>query len=61
MIVNRFGCTAIHNKALYKCITHSNYLVAICERIETGSLKRISLFMNQHTASVLRLGARDVL
>ncbi len=24
MIVNRFGCTAIHNKALYKCIIHSH-------------------------------------
>ncbi len=23
MIVKRFGCTAIHNKALYKCIIHS--------------------------------------
>ncbi len=23
MIVTRFGCTAIHNKALYKCIIHS--------------------------------------
>ncbi len=26
MIVKRFGCTAIHNKALYKCFIHSfNY------------------------------------
>ncbi len=23
MIIKRFGCTAIHNKALYKCIIHS--------------------------------------
>ncbi len=23
MIVKRFGCMAIHNKALYKCIIHS--------------------------------------
>ncbi len=23
MIVKRFGCTTIHNKALYKCIIHS--------------------------------------
>ncbi len=23
MIVKRFGCTAIHKKALYKCIIHS--------------------------------------
>ncbi len=23
MIVKRFGCTAIHNKVLYKCIIHS--------------------------------------
>ncbi len=23
MIVKRFGCTAIHNKALYKCLIHS--------------------------------------
>ncbi len=23
MIVKRFGCTATHNKALYKCINHS--------------------------------------
>ncbi len=23
MIVKHFGCTAIHNKALYKCIIHS--------------------------------------
>ncbi len=23
MIVKRFGCTAIHNKALYKCVIHS--------------------------------------
>ncbi len=23
IIVKRFGCTAIHNKALYKCIIHS--------------------------------------
>ncbi len=23
MIVKRFGCTAIHNKALYKCFIHS--------------------------------------
>ncbi len=23
MIVKHFGCTAIHNKALYKCLIHS--------------------------------------
>ncbi len=23
MIVKRFGCTTIHNKALYKCLIHS--------------------------------------
>lgn len=23
MIVKHFGCTAIHNKALYKCLVHS--------------------------------------
>ncbi len=23
MVLKRFGCTTIHNKALYKCIIHS--------------------------------------
>ncbi len=36
MIVKRFGCTTIHNKALYKCIIHSfiqkstPYLSVLC-------------------------------
>ncbi len=34
MIVKRFGCTAIHNKALYKCIIHS---FCMCNTADSGS------------------------
>ncbi len=33
MIVKRFGCTAIHNKALYKCIIHSFIIVKCCNYV----------------------------
>ncbi len=29
MIVKRFGCTTIHNKALYKCFIHSFIIVVL--------------------------------
>ncbi len=28
MIVKRFGCTTIHNKALYKCLIHSSNIIS---------------------------------
>ncbi len=37
MIVKRFGCTTIHNKALYKCIIHS-FIQYTPSKIETQYL-----------------------
>ncbi len=37
LIVKRFGCTAIHNKALYKCIIHS-FIKTYATKIEQLSM-----------------------
>ncbi len=33
MFVKHFGCTTIHNKALYKCIIDSTLLFYICDMV----------------------------
>ncbi len=40
MIVKRFGCTTIHNKALYKCFIHSfiHSLLSIPPRLQAAAL-----------------------
>ncbi len=49
MIVKRFGCTAIHNKALYKCIIHSSITIyreaAEFQRNYTTELTSITYFI----------------
>ncbi len=37
IIVKRFGCTAIHNKALYKCIIHSFIHSVMTSLVDTRS------------------------
>ncbi len=48
MIVKRFGCTTIHNKALYKCLIHS--FINLC--LQQFCMCRMSFTMRQR-ASVL--------
>ncbi len=62
MIIKRFGCTAIHNKVLYKCIIHSlpntvRYFSVICIHIyfwNAGKYLKEQYFI---TAPSQRLGA----
>ncbi len=41
MIVKHFGCTAIHNKALYKCLIHSfilfDFVVSALAGVQQGN------------------------
>ncbi len=45
MIVKHFGCTAIHNKALYKCIIHSFILTfyLLMENTDVPNLNIVAL------------------
>ncbi len=54
MIVKRFGCTTIHNKAHYKCIIHSYCPHPLVSRADLGKLDfRVGL--NENANSFLPL------
>ncbi len=44
MIVKRFGCTAIYNKALYKCIVHSFIICTSDRSIDLSRPADMSVF-----------------
>ncbi len=44
MIVKRFGCTAVHNKALYKCFIHS---------MLHSFIKKARPFLSEHASQLL--------
>ncbi len=51
MIVKHFGCTAIHNKALYKCIIHS-FTISLEKFAFTYIFVKTSLYIQYPPVSI---------
>ncbi len=57
MIVKRFGCTAIHNKALYKCIIHSFIHSFIRPMLSNGSRGTLMSYTDHSVQRCLKSNA----